>query len=177
MKTKHGDAGKKLRVGLLVASDSRADGKNRELCIPAISGFLRKNSCSVVKTAVCPDEIPKLRKIISAWSKGGELDVILTSGGTGVSPRDVTPEATRPLLERELPGIPEAMRAASLRITVDAVISRGVAGLIGATLVVNLPGSPRGAVENLSVVLPAFAHVVAKAGGGDSECATRPRRK
>jgi molybdenum cofactor synthesis domain-containing protein len=166
-----------LKVGILVASDSRSAGKNEELCIPAISAFLLKNGYSIVKQAVCPDEISPIRKTISEWARNGNVDIILTSGGTGVSPRDVTPEATRGLLEMELPGIPEAMRAASLKKTPNAMVSRALAGLVGKTLVVNLPGSPRGAVENLSAVHSCFAHIVAKAGGDPSECAPQKKRK
>jgi molybdopterin adenylyltransferase len=179
MKSKQKPPTKKntLRIAILVASDSRSAGKNKELCIPAISAFLLKNGYSVVNKAVIPDEIRPLQVTISNWVQSGKVDIILTSGGTGVSPRDVTPEATRGLLEMELPGIPEAMRATSLKKTPNAMVSRALAGLIGKTLVVNLPGSPNGAVENLRAVHSCFAHIVAKAGGDQSECAPKKKRK
>lgn len=161
-----------VRVAILVASDSRsAAGEKRDQCIPALSEFAARQGFAVVKSAICPDEVEPLRRQIREWAASGGVDVILTSGGTGVSPRDVTPEATRPLLDRELPGIPEAMRAASLAKTVRAVVSRGVAGLIKGVLVINLPGSPAGAVENLAAVAGAIAHIVEKANGDASECA------
>jgi molybdenum cofactor synthesis domain-containing protein len=94
------------------------------------------------------------------WADGDELDVILTTGGTGFSPRDVTPEATRAIIEREAPGIAEAMRAASLKITPHAMLTRIVAGIRGRTLIINLPGSPKGAVENLQIVIPVLPHAV-----------------
>lgn len=165
-----------VRVGILVASDSRSEGGGkRDLCIPALTDFSERLGFSVTRSAVCPDDAETIRRHIKEWAASGEVDVVLTSGGTGVSPRDVTPEATRPLLDRELPGIPEAMRASSLKKTVNAVVSRGVAGLIGDVLVINLPGSPAGAVENFSAVAGAVEHIVKKAKGDPSECAAPDR--
>ena len=110
------------------------------------------------------------RRRLAHWADALGLDLILTTGGTGFAPRDVTPEATRDVIERETPGLAEAMRAASLRITPHAMLSRGVAGIRGRTLIVNLPGSPKGAVENLGTILPVLAHAVELlydvAGGG-----------
>lgn len=161
-----------VRVGIVVASDSRSAGGGKEdKCIPALRGFLEKNGYTVVHTAIVPDEADPLRAEIMRMAGSGAVDLVLTSGGTGVSPRDVTPEATRPLLERELPGIPEAMRAASLKKTVNAVVSRGLAGLIGPVLVINLPGAPKAAVENLEAVHRAIPHIVKKAKGDAAECA------
>ncbi len=97
-------------------------------------------------------------------------DLVLTTGGTGLSPRDVTPEATRDVVEREVPGIAEAMRAESLRKTPFGMLSRGVAGVRGKTLVVNLPGSPKGVRENLAAVIPALAHAIEKIQGDMREC-------
>ncbi len=160
-----------VRVGLLVVSDSRGAGEKPDCCIPVISLFLKDSGFEITKTAICRDEVHHIRTRLEEWISEGEVDVILTSGGTGVSPRDVTPEATGPLLDRELPGIPEAMRAVSLTKTVNAVISRGLAGLAGNILIVNLPGSPKAAVENLEVVYKAFEHIVKKVKGDTSECA------
>ena len=161
-----------VKVGIIVASDSRSAGGDKEDgCIPALGEFLAKNGFTVVHTSIVPDEIGPLRAEITRMVKSGAVDLVLTSGGTGVSPRDVTPEATRPLLERELPGIPEAMRATSLKKTVNAVISRGLAGMIGAVLVINLPGAPKAAVENLEAVHRAIPHIIKKAKGDTAECA------
>jgi molybdenum cofactor synthesis domain-containing protein len=115
---------------------------------------------SVVKQALLPDDEPAIRADLIAWADGGEVDVILTTGGTGFSPRDVTPEATRAVIQREAPGLAEAMRAASLKITPHAMLSRIVTGIRGRTLIINLPGSPKGALENLQVVLPVLPHAV-----------------
>ncbi|MEE8483444.1 MAG: MogA/MoaB family molybdenum cofactor biosynthesis protein [Nitrospinota bacterium] len=155
---------------ILVLSDTRSTGEKEDKCLPAIEGFLKGKGDDVVKTGICADEFGLIQKTLKEWVDAGDADVILTSGGTGVSPRDVTPEATRPLLDREIPGIPEAMRAESLKKTIHAVISRGLAGLIGDTLVINLPGSPKAAVENLEAVHKAIDHIVKKAKGDKSDC-------
>jgi molybdenum cofactor synthesis domain-containing protein len=110
---------------------------------------------------IIPDELPLLIDTLATWADSGEFDIILTTGGTGFSPRDITPEATIKVVHREAPGLAEAMRAASLNLTPHAMMSRARAGIRGRTLIVNLPGSPRGAVENLNVVLPVFEHAVA----------------
>jgi molybdenum cofactor synthesis domain-containing protein len=109
---------------------------------------------------VMPDEIEAIRTTLVEWSDSAGLDVILTTGGTGFSPRDVTPEATRAVIDRDAPGLAEAMRFASLQKTPHAMLSRATAGLRGRTLIVNLPGSPKGAVENLAVILPVLPHAV-----------------
>jgi molybdenum cofactor synthesis domain-containing protein len=114
----------------------------------------------VTKQSLLPDEESAIRAALSEWADSGELDVILTTGGTGFSPRDVTPEATRAVIEREAPGLAEAMRAFSLRITPHAMLSRIVTGIRKKTLIINLPGSPKGAVENLEVVMPVLPHAV-----------------
>ena len=160
-----------VKVGLLVLSDTRGTADKPDGCIPAISEFLKNNGFLVVKTEICKDEIEPIRTILKEWCSDKSIDMILTSGGTGVSPRDVTPEATRPLLERELLGIPEAMRAASLKKSPNGLISRGLAGLRGDTLIINLPGSPKAAVENLEAVYKALGHIVKKAAGDPTECA------
>jgi len=161
-----------LGAAILVVSDTRGGSEKPDLCVPAITELLVKNGFNIVRTAIVKDEIPEIEKVLLEWSADTEISLIITSGGTGVSPRDVTPEATRPLLTIELPGIPEAMRAESFKKTVMAVISRSVAGLIGTTLVVNLPGSPKAAVENLSAVIGSFTHIIRKAKGDPDECAS-----
>jgi molybdenum cofactor synthesis domain-containing protein len=114
----------------------------------------------VVKQALLPDEESAIRAILISWTDSDEIDVILTTGGTGFSPRDVTPEATRAVIEREAPGLAEAMRAASLKVTPHAMLSRIVTGVRRKTLIINLPGSPKGAVENIQVVIPVLPHAV-----------------
>jgi molybdenum cofactor synthesis domain-containing protein len=115
---------------------------------------------SVVKRSLLPDEEASIRELLASWADSREMDVILTTGGTGFSPRDVTPEATRAVIQREAPGLAEAMRAASMKVTPHAMLSRIVTGMRGRTLIVNLPGSPKGAVENLQVILPVLPHAV-----------------
>jgi molybdenum cofactor synthesis domain-containing protein len=115
----------------------------------------------VNRMEIVPDDFQLLIDTLIDWSDSGELDIILTTGGTGFGPRDVTPEATLQVIERETPGLAEAMRVASLSVTPHGMMSRARAGIRGRTLIVNLPGSPKGAVENLDVVLPVFKHAVA----------------
>jgi molybdenum cofactor synthesis domain-containing protein len=114
----------------------------------------------VTKQALLPDEESAIRDILTNWADSNEMDLILTTGGTGFSPRDTTPEATRAVIERETPGLAEAMRAASLKITPHAMLSRIVTGIRKKTLIINLPGSPKAAVENLQVVIPVLPHAV-----------------
>ena len=114
----------------------------------------------MTKQAILPDDRSALASALREWADCGEVDVILVTGGTGFAPRDVTPEATRDVIEREAPGLAEAMRAASLKITPHAMLSRLVAGIRGRAVIVDLPGSPKGAVENLQVILPVLEHAV-----------------
>jgi len=114
----------------------------------------------VTKQAILPDDESAIRATLIEWVDSGEMDVILTTGGTGFSPRDVTPEATRAIIERDAPGLAEAMRAASLKITPHAMLTRIVTGIRKKTLIINLPGSPKGAVENLQVVIPVLSHAI-----------------
>jgi molybdopterin adenylyltransferase len=114
----------------------------------------------VIRTTILPDEYNQLITILSQWADSDDLDVILTTGGTGFSPRDVTPEATSVVIQRPTPGITEAMRNVSIQITPHAMLSRGVAGIRSHTLIVNLPGSPKGALENLAVLIPVLPHAV-----------------
>jgi len=132
--------------------------------------LLRAWGIEVLWTAVCPDTVEEIGGILVNWADENGADLILTTGGTGVSPRDVTPEATLAVLGRTVPGMAEAMRAGSLQKTPHAMISRAVAGIRGRTLIINLPGSPRGAVENLEIVLPAVEHAIAKIQGDPSDC-------
>jgi molybdenum cofactor synthesis domain-containing protein len=114
----------------------------------------------VVHTAIVPDDLEAIREILASWADGGEVDIILTTGGTGFAPRDVTPEATNLVIDRKAPGLAEAMRLESRKVTPHAMLSRAVAGMRGRVLIINLPGSPKAAVENLQVVLPILAHAM-----------------
>lgn len=149
-----------IRFGILTLSDRSARGERLDTSGPALANLIQAEGWSVAKQALLPDEESAIRAILISWADSGELDIILTTGGTGFSPRDVTPEATRAVIEREAPGLAEAMRAASLKITPHAMLSRVVAGIRKKTLIINLPGSPKGAVENLQVVTPVLPHAV-----------------
>ncbi len=150
-----------MRIGILTISDRAARGERVDSSGPAIMEVILEQGWSVDRLEIVPDDLQSLIDILSDWSDSRELDIILTTGGTGFGPRDITPEATLQVIEREAPGLAEAMRAASLSITPHAMMSRAMAGIRGRTLIVNLPGSPKGAIENLEVVLPVFKHAVA----------------
>ena len=115
---------------------------------------------SIVQQGIVPDELDAIKNTLQAWSDSGEVDVILATGGTGFAPRDVTPEAARAVVERLTPGLDEAMRSASLQFTPHAMLSRATSGIRKRTLIITLPGSPKGATENLQVVIPALEHAV-----------------
>ena len=149
-----------LRFGILTLSDRSARGERADSSGPALALLIQAEGWSVTKQSILPDEESAIREILINWADSAELDVILTTGGTGFSPRDVTPEATRAVIERESPGLSEAMRAASLKITPHAMLSRIVTGIRRKTLIINLPGSPKGAIENLQVALPVLSHAV-----------------
>ena len=149
-----------IRFGILTLSDRSSRGEREDLSGPALARLIQAEGWSIVKQFLLPDDESAIRQILIEWTDGNEVDVILTTGGTGFAPRDVTPEATRAVIEREAPGLAEAMRAASLKITPHAMLSRVVAGIRGKTLIINLPGSPKGATENLQVVIPVLSHAV-----------------
>lgn len=149
-----------LRFAILTVSDRSSRGERADASGPVLVGIIKAQGWDVVRQGVLPDDLPMLRETLSAWADRGDVDVILTTGGTGFSPRDVTPEATRGILEREAPGLAEAMRAASLSKSPHAMLSRAVTGIRGKVLIINLPGSPKAVVENLQVVLPALEHAV-----------------
>jgi molybdopterin adenylyltransferase len=160
-----------LRAGILTVSDRSSQGLREDASGPGLADTLRSHDIDVVWQDVCPDEEHEIRRILIAWADDHAADLILTTGGTGLSPRDVTPEATAAVVTRLVPGMAEAMRAASLKKTPHAMISRALAGVRGRTLIVNLPGSPKGARENLEAVAPALHHAIAKLQGDPSECA------
>ena len=149
-----------LRFGIITLSDRSSRGEREDLSGPALASFLQAENCSVLKKLILPDDESAIRKTLIEWADSGNFDVILTTGGTGFAPRDVTPEATRAVIDRDAPGLAETMRSESLKKTPHAMLSRAVAGIRGRTLIVNLPGSPKGAVENLQTILPVLPHAV-----------------
>jgi len=159
------------RVGILTVSDRGARGEREDRSGPAVAETISLlPSAQVVERAIVPDDKSAIEAVLRSWVQEG-LDLILTTGGTGLSPRDVTPEATRAVIDREAPGFAEAMRAASLAVTPHAMLSRAIAGLAGCTLIINLPGSPKAARENLLTIMPALRHGLDKLRGDPSECA------
>lgn len=159
------------RVGILTLSDKGSRGERVDTSGPAIAQALGSERYEIAKTAIIPDEAAVIAETLKNWVDREGLALILTTGGTGVSPRDVTPQATRTMLDYEIPGMAEAMRTASLAKTPNAMLSRAVAGVRCATLIINLPGSPKGARENLEAVLPALPHALEKIAGDPSDCA------
>ena len=159
-----------IRVGLLTCSDKGALGQRPDTSANAVKALLPGDLYQIQHYAVVPDEPEAITARLVDWCDREGLDLILTTGGTGLTPRDVTPESTLAVLEREIPGIAEAMRAASLFKTPHAMLSRGVAGIRGQTLIINLPGSPKAVRENLEVVLPALPHALEKIKGSPKDC-------
>jgi len=149
-----------IRFGILTLSDRSSRGERADSSGPALANLVHAQGWSVIKQAILPDDKPSICAILTEWADSDEVDIILTTGGTGFAPRDVTPEATRAVIQREAPGLVEAMRAASMIKAPRAMLSRSVAGIRGKTLIINLPGRPKGAVENLQVILPVMDHAV-----------------
>jgi molybdopterin adenylyltransferase len=149
-----------MRVAILTISDRITAGEREDLSGPRLSEQIRAQGWSVVRTDIIPDNQARIEIWLIEACESGEIDLLLTTGGTGFSPRDLTPEATLAVIEREAPGLAEAMRYISLGETPHAMLSRGIAGIRGRTLIVNLPGSPRGASENLAVILPVLEHAI-----------------
>jgi molybdenum cofactor synthesis domain-containing protein len=158
-----------ITVAVLTLSDKGSRGEREDLSGPAIGELLSGIGAEVKHYEILPDEREVIRDTLLAYS--GKVDVILTTGGTGLSPRDVTPDATLEVIDREVPGIAEAMRAEGLKKTSRAMLSRAVAGVKGQTLIINLPGSPRAVKENLAVIMDVIPHAVEKIKGDTSECA------
>jgi molybdenum cofactor synthesis domain-containing protein len=150
-----------LAVGVLTISDKGARGERHDESGQAIVEALSVVDGYVVKHEIVPDEKDVIAEKLASWADEGEVNVILTTGGTGLSPRDVTPEATMSILDKYAPGFGEAMRAKTYPLTPMAMLSRAVAGVRGRCLIINLPGSPQGVVECLRVVLPLVPHAVA----------------
>jgi len=149
-----------MNIGILTISDKGSQGQRVDKSGETIRDIMTANNSAVVKYEIVPDEKDIIAKTLSKWADDGKVDVILTTGGTGLSKRDVTPEATLSIIDREVPGIAEAMRAKSLEKTPMAMLSRAVAGQRGQCLIINLPGSTKAVRECLEVILPAIPHAV-----------------
>ncbi|HEX16292.1 MAG TPA: MogA/MoaB family molybdenum cofactor biosynthesis protein [Deltaproteobacteria bacterium] len=161
-----------LKVGIITVSDRGARGEREDRSGPVAEEVLTSElGAEVLMRETVPDEVQQIKEALLKGCRLG-LDLIVTTGGTGVSPRDVTPEATKEVIERELPGFSEAIRMEGFKKTPHAIISRGLCGLRGKTLIVNLPGSPKAVREGLQVILPAIPHTLEKARGDPGECAT-----
>ncbi|HEX9069220.1 MAG TPA: MogA/MoaB family molybdenum cofactor biosynthesis protein [Ktedonobacterales bacterium] len=148
-----------FKVGVLTISTKGAAGEREDASGDLLVASLAEHA-EVVARGIVPDDKARIEQALRQWADDLRLPLILTTGGTGLSPTDVTPEATRTVISREAPGIAEAMRAASLRQTPMGMLSRGIAGVREQTLIINLPGSPKAVRECLEVVLPVLAHAV-----------------
>ncbi len=160
-------------AAVVTVSDKGAAGEREDRSGAVVRELLEGAGIQVERTAIVPDDLEALKELLSELCSEG-LNLVVTTGGTGLSPRDVTPEATLAVIDKEIPGMAEAMRAESLKVTPHAMISRAVCGMKGTTLLINLPGSPKGAAECLGVVMGALPHALEVAAGEVSECATEP---
>ncbi len=150
-----------MRIGILTISDRASQGVYEDKSGPALREMIQQHfNEDVDLTHIVPDDFMEIKRALQKWCDDAHLDLILTTGGTGFAPRDVTPEATKQVIEREAPGLVQAMIASSLQKTPHAMLTRMVAGIRGTTLIVNLPGSPKAACENLAVILPALPHAI-----------------
>lgn len=155
----------------MTVSDRSFRGERPDGAGPLVASLLEEAGYQVLETGLVPDEQPEIEAALVRLAGEVGAALVITTGGTGFSPRDVTPEATLAVCERLTPGIPEAMRAASLAVTPRSMLSRGAAGIRGRTLIVNLPGSPKAARENLEAVLPGLFHGLDMLLGGRADCA------
>jgi molybdopterin adenylyltransferase len=160
-----------IKVGIITASDRGARGETKDMSGPVIMEMLPAIDGEITAYRVVSDELEALKETMIELCDQG-IDLILTTGGTGLSPRDNTPEATLAVIEREVPGIPEAMRQKSLEKTPHAMLSRARAGIRGKTLIVNLPGSPKAVKENLEIIFPALPHAIEVLRGQVTDCGT-----
>ena len=160
-----------FKAAVLTVSDRSFRGERPDEGGPLVAEILKNAGYAVTETAIVPDEQGRIEAALRQWCDREPVDLIVTTGGTGFAPRDVTPEATIAVCDRLAPGIPEAMRYASMQVTNRAMLSRAAAGIRKGTLIVNLPGSPKAARENLEAVLPALAHGLEMLSGRPADCA------
>ncbi len=161
-------------VGIITLSDRASKGEYEDLTGPALEKYVSENlKTSFIRKEIIPDDTKKLELTLKDFADTQMLDLIITNGSTGISPRDIAPDVTMEVIEKRLPGFEEAMRAESFKITATAIVSRAVCGTRKNSLIINLPGSPKGAVENLSVIMPAIEHTIKKLQGDKSDCAAR----
>jgi molybdenum cofactor synthesis domain-containing protein len=163
----------RLKAGVITVSDKGSRGEREDLSGHVIMEMLGDIGIDVSEYRIIPDELEVIETTLLEFADKQCHDLIITTGGTGVSPQDVTPDATLKVIEKEVPGMAEAMRHESASKTPHAMISRAVAGIRGSCLIINLPGSPRGVRENLSVLLPALRHAIEKIKGDESDCASQ----
>ncbi len=163
-------------VGIITVSDKGAAGQRKDLCKPIIEELIGGIGGEVIDYRIVPDEQRQIADRIVFMADDRGVDLVLTTGGTGFSPRDVTPEATLSVIERQVPGIPEAIRCISMQSTPNAMLSRAISGIRGKTLIINLPGSPRGVTESLEIILPALSHGLLILQGKTGECGSPPSK-
>ena len=162
-----------MRAAILTLSDKGSRGERVDESGPALSAWLAERGVETVISRIIADESEQIIEVLTEWADADAADLILTTGGTGVSPRDMTPEATLQVVERVIPGLGELMRLKSMEKTPMASLSRAIAGIRNQSLIINLPGSPRGALENLEAVWPTIGHAVEKIRGGQEDCGDR----
>lgn len=148
------------KAAILISSDRAYDGIREDRTGPILENRLKELEYEVVLREIVPDDESRIIDVLRNWIDKEKIDLILTSGGTGVAPRDITPEATLKVIEKRIPGIEETMRRESAKLTPNAMLSRGVAGTAGKSLIINLPGKPEGALENLNIAVPALKHAL-----------------
>ena len=158
-----------IQAGVVTVSDKGYAGEREDASGPLLANLVRQMGAEVVRQAIVPDEREQIERVLVELADAAHLDLVLTTGGTGPAPRDVTPEATRAVIEREMPGLAEVLRFAGYARTPLAVISRGVAGIRGGTLIVNLPGSPRAVREGMETLSPILPHAIKMLRGVDTE--------
>jgi molybdenum cofactor synthesis domain-containing protein len=160
-----------IQAAVVTISDSRSRGEAEDTAGPAVAGLLINYlDADIYEWTILPDDRGAIDQRLKHYCDGPRIDLVVTVGGTGFSPRDFTPEATRAVVDRLTPGFDEAMRAASLALTPNGILSRGVSGIRRGTLIINLPGSHKAAVENLEVILPALEHGLGKLRGDPTPC-------
>jgi len=166
----------KYTAGVLTISDKGSRGERKDESGPVAVSILEKEGFSVIRKKIVPDDGKMIADQLREWADRDCLSLVVTSGGTGLSPTDVTPQAMQEVIDFPVPGIAEAMRAESLKKTPHAMISRAMAGVRKRCLIINLPGSPGGVKDNLAVVLPALKHALSKLGGDPTDCAAPIKR-